>query len=168
MDVDQVLEVLDRLAAASVVAWVDGGWGVDALVGRQTRDHEDLDLVVDARAIDRVRALLTDKGYGIVRDWSPTAIAFVHSDGRSVDLHPVELTPDGGGDQVQLDGETRWHYEAPTTGRIGDRIVACCTLATQVASHLGYEPDDQDRADMRALAEAFGCALPEPYADARP
>jgi hypothetical protein len=26
--------------------WLDGGWGVDALVGEQTREHEDLNLIV--------------------------------------------------------------------------------------------------------------------------
>jgi hypothetical protein len=51
------------------------------------------------------------------------------------------------------------------TGWIGGRGVECCNLETQIASHLGYEPDGEDRADMRALAETFGCALPQPYAD---
>ena len=26
--------------------WIDGGWGVDALLGEQTRPHSDLDLAV--------------------------------------------------------------------------------------------------------------------------
>jgi hypothetical protein len=56
--------------------------------------------------------MLLSDGYRVVRDWLPTAIAFVHSEGRGVDLHPVELTADGGGDQVQLEG---------TLGGITDR-----------------------------------------------
>ena len=164
MRADQVLQILDFLATAQVVVWVDGGWGVDALIGRQTREHEDLDLVVDAGRVDHVRALLHSEGFEVIRDWSPTAIAFLHPDGRSVDVHPVGLTPNGGGDQIQLDRQTRWHYGAPTSGHIDGRTVACCSLADQVASHLGYEPDAQDLADMQALAEAFGCPLPPPYA----
>ena len=46
MNAERVLEILDRLRSHGVTASVDGGWGVDALVGRQTRPHEDLDLVV--------------------------------------------------------------------------------------------------------------------------
>jgi hypothetical protein len=53
----------------------------------------------------------------------------------------------------------------PVTGRIAGRDVACGSLETQIRSHLGYEPDDEDRADMQALAESFGCELPEPYAE---
>jgi lincosamide nucleotidyltransferase A/C/D/E len=159
---DQVRDLLDRLAAAGVVAWVDGGWGVDALIGRQTREHDDLDLVVDAHAVNQVRTMLLSDGYRVVRDWLPTAIAFAHSEGRGVDLHPVELTADGGGDQVQLEGDTRWHYGPPTTGRIGDRTVACCTLETQLAAHLGYEPMSKIMPTC-ALADAFACRLPPPY-----
>ena len=39
---DQVLPVLDDLAALGVTAWVDGGWGVDALLGDQHRPHAHL------------------------------------------------------------------------------------------------------------------------------
>jgi lincosamide nucleotidyltransferase A/C/D/E len=163
MRADQVLQVLDQLAEERVTAWVDGGWGVDTLIGRQTRAHKDLDLVVDVVALGRVRDVLVRDGFDVVRDWLPTAIAFSHADGREVDLHPVELTSDGGGDQIQLDGTTRWHYGPPVLGRIAGRPIRCCSLDTQLASHLGYEPDDEDRADMRALRKMFGCDLPSPY-----
>jgi lincosamide nucleotidyltransferase A/C/D/E len=42
-----VIDVLDALEAESVHHWVAGGWGVDILVGSQTRAHRDLDLAVD-------------------------------------------------------------------------------------------------------------------------
>ncbi len=45
---DDVVDVLDRLAAARIDAAVAGGWAVDALVGRVTREHGDLDLAVAA------------------------------------------------------------------------------------------------------------------------
>jgi hypothetical protein len=32
-----VVEILDRLDAAGVEAWLDGGWAVDAVLGEQTR-----------------------------------------------------------------------------------------------------------------------------------
>ncbi|MBO0731850.1 MAG: hypothetical protein J2P57_21505, partial [Acidimicrobiaceae bacterium] len=62
MRADEVLGVLDRLDERGIDAWVDGGWGVDALIGRQTREHDDLDLVVDMKAVDRVRCLLVEDG----------------------------------------------------------------------------------------------------------
>jgi len=32
----QVVEVVSALGGAGVTVWVDGGWGVDALLGKQT------------------------------------------------------------------------------------------------------------------------------------
>lgn len=34
------------LSDAGVSCWVVGGWGVDALLGRQSRPHKDLDVLV--------------------------------------------------------------------------------------------------------------------------
>lgn len=159
----QVIEVLGALRRASVTAWVDGGWGVDALLGEQTREHDDLDLVVPADTVPVIRSLLAAAGFAVDRDWLPTALAMRHHDGRAIDLHPVEPTADGGGDQIQRDGVQRWHYSAPVTGRIGHQEVLCCSPESQLAAHLGYQADDNDRTDMNLLAQRFGLTLPPPY-----
>lgn len=41
------LEILLRAERIGVDVRLDGGWGVDALLGRQTRDHDDIDLFVE-------------------------------------------------------------------------------------------------------------------------
>lgn len=159
----RVLGVVSDLRDAGVRAWVDGGWGVDALLEEQTRDHDDLDLVVPVISLGTCRAVLEGSGFVLERDWLPTALALRASDGRAVDLHPVEPTADGGGDQIQRDGVTRWHYPAPVLGRIEGVQVRCCSLDCQVRAHLGYDPRPSDRADMEALAHRFGIVLPAPY-----
>lgn len=42
MSAERVLDLLDLLVDRGLDVWVDGGWGVDALAGRQTREHGDL------------------------------------------------------------------------------------------------------------------------------
>ena len=32
-----------------IAIWLDGGWGVDALLGEETRVHNDIDLFVEER-----------------------------------------------------------------------------------------------------------------------
>ncbi|HEX5115814.1 MAG TPA: hypothetical protein VFW65_11510 [Pseudonocardiaceae bacterium] len=154
-----VAAVLDLLAG--VRTWVDGGWGVDALLGETSRDHADLDLVVvDVRL---ARSALVGGGFRhVLRDWLPTALALADDAGREVDLHPVIPTSDGGGDQV-LPGGSSFHYPAPVAGVIGGRAVSCVDAATQITCHLGYSPQDKDFADVRRLAGRFGISLPEPY-----
>src|SRR3712207_927602 len=74
---EEVARVLAGLEAASCSAWIEGGWGVDALVGRQTRQHRDLDLDIDADHEARVLAALTDLGYAIETDRRPTRVELV-------------------------------------------------------------------------------------------
>ena len=49
MDSSQVVELFRAFAAADLRVWLAGGWAVDAIVGRQTRAHGDMDLAVDMR-----------------------------------------------------------------------------------------------------------------------
>ena len=150
-----MLELLDRdLRRAD---------GVDALLGVQTRPHSDLDLVISRSQLDLARQVLGALGFTVLRDWLPNAIAFTDPGDRQVDLHPVDPTPDGGGDQIQLDGSSRWHYSPPVRGVIGGKAVLCCPVRDQVLCHLGYPPRATDFDDMRRLAQRFFLALPEPY-----
>jgi lincosamide nucleotidyltransferase A/C/D/E len=163
MTASDVLEVLQRLDAAGLRVWVDGGWGVDALVGETTREHADLDLVVLTPELAAVRSLLAEAGYwAVLRNWLPTSTALADGQSREVDLHPVNPTADGGGDQAQLGGGS-FHYPPPTSGAIGGHRVACVDAATQVRCHLGYPPQAKDRQDLRQLHERLGVELPMPY-----
>ena len=46
MSAEAVIEAMTVLRAAGITAWIGGGWGIDALVGEQTRVHRDLDLAI--------------------------------------------------------------------------------------------------------------------------
>ena len=162
MTAEDVLAVLDLLAAHQIIVWVDGGWAVDALLAEQTRSHSDLDLSLVTDDPGPALAMLAAHGFEPIRDELPTAIALRHPDGREVDLHPVRPTPDGGGDQMLPDG-TRWHYDPPTTGTIAGRRVACLSLDTQVRAHTGFEPRPEHIADMHRLRDRLGIDLPPPY-----
>ena len=150
-----VLDVLAKLTDANLAAWVDGGWGVDALLGVTTREHDDLDLVVRLSEIEPVRQVLAQAGFStVVRDWLPNALALTDETGRSVDLHPVTTSPDGGGDQQTLDGR-QFHYPPPVPGVIAGRPVRCVDAVTQLVCHSGYEPRDKDRRDVAHLRRRF-------------
>jgi hypothetical protein len=41
-----VLEIIQLFELHRIDLHIDGGWGVDALLGRQTRTHADLDIAV--------------------------------------------------------------------------------------------------------------------------
>ena len=62
---DDVLAVLDRLGAAGVPVWLDGGWSVDALLGRQTRPHGDVDVVLPLDRAALAIAALAGVGFTV-------------------------------------------------------------------------------------------------------
>ena len=71
MSAGDVSAVLERLAQAEISVWLDGGWGIDALVGEQTRAHDDLDLVVPRGDTNRAQEALRPLGYRPALDERP-------------------------------------------------------------------------------------------------
>lgn len=158
-----VLEILSCLAAASIVVWLDGGWGVDALLGEETRKHDDLDIVMAMAQLDAARDALRALGFMLITDELPTRCVLRDAGDRRIDVHPVTLDREGGGIQQQPDGST-FHYppEGLTgTGTIAGYPVRCLTPELQLRCHLAYESDDDDRHDMRLLCARFGLVLPK-------
>jgi lincosamide nucleotidyltransferase A/C/D/E len=50
-------ELLRSVEGAGIEVWLDGGWGIDALVGEQTRPHKDVDAVLGVAAVPALRDL---------------------------------------------------------------------------------------------------------------
>ena len=158
MEAQEVVALLDQLAQAGIGVWLDGGWGVDALLRRQTRAHDDLDLVVELAHVPELQRLLAGRGYVLRGGGAPKSFELVDAEGRQVDVHPVVFDDRGDGIyRTQTDED--WAY--PAAGFTGEgsvlgRDVRCLTPEVQVLCHAGYELDDDDRHDLAALREAFG------------
>lgn len=151
-----VLDVLDVLSAEGVSAWVAGGWGIDALLGEQTRTHHDLDVVLEMR--DGLKALavraLAGHGYHLITeerfDHLPMPVRWVMNDGggRTVDLLPVDPTgPAFAGESTR----TSPFY----SGLIAGRAVPCLSAPLQFRLHAGYELSESARRDVTLLRERF-------------
>ena len=149
-----------------VAPGVTGGWGIDALLRRQTREHGDVDLGVPSDAIDAAIEALRPLGYSIAADERPARVVLVGKDG-GVDLHPIVMLPSGARrpDRVRRPDIRIPAGQPRAEGEIGGRMVRCGTPELQVTFHAGYEPRDHDRRDMAALADAFGLTLEPPYSD---
>lgn len=151
---EDVLDVLDALESAPVRYWVAGGWGVDVLVGSETRAHRDLDLAVDAVDYDSCMAALDELGYANETNWLPVRVEVAARGERWVDVHPVRFNAQGLGIQGDPAGV---HFLYPPTaftiGRMADRAVPCLSLRQQERFHSGYELRPQDEHDLRILAE---------------
>ncbi|MER5888684.1 amino acid transporter [Streptomyces sp. NPDC001941] len=160
MTPDDVLGVLDLLRRAGLDVWIGGGWGVDALLGEQTREHRDLDLMHRRDQEGALLACLGAAGYAETVDWRPVRFVLARADGRELDLHPLVFAADGSALQSSLEPEHPFAY-APSSfvsGTVGGRPVPCLSAEQQVYFHQGYEPSERDLHDMARLRSAFGIA----------
>jgi lincosamide nucleotidyltransferase A/C/D/E len=163
----EALRLLSALDGVGVAACVGGGWGVDALVGPQTREHSDLDLWVPASGLEGLFVAFADLGVDRIFPWQgDRPWNFVLHDGssRRVDLHLYERLDDG-----------RLHYGSVLSpflfnaddlageGAIGGVPVRCERPAFSLRNHTGYPPRDVDRHDMAILCEHFGLPMPAPW-----
>ena len=159
----EVLRVIAALHKGNLRVWIDGGWGVDALLGEVTRPHDDVDLVVELAALDEVFECLSVLGFSVAEDLSPVRVVMRTRELRQVDLHPVTFDKDGTGWQVgAAPGGSDCPYPAEgfTVGRIMDVPVPCLSAELQLEHHSGYAPRDRDREDMTRLAVRFSLEVP--------
>jgi lincosamide nucleotidyltransferase A/C/D/E len=154
MTAERALSLLDLLTAANLDVWVDGGWGVDALVGRQTREHSDLDVGVARPHLHAAIAVLATAGYAVTDDrYIEVTAQLTHTtEGHRVDLHPSTPHPNGGTEQIDFDGNT-YYIPPPALGHIANHQVRCIPLTTQFQTHHGYELRPQDLHDLDLLHE---------------
>jgi lincosamide nucleotidyltransferase A/C/D/E len=140
--------------------------GIDALLGRQTRPHDDLDVVVVLDELPAVQRALAPLGFRLAEDFLPTRAVLRTQGGLQIDLRPI--TFDGGGTGWQANagpdgGDCPDPPHGLGSGTIYGRSVPCLTASLQVEHHQEYESKDEDRADLTALSGAFGLTLPAPY-----
>ncbi len=157
MQLAEVFRVLDALADAGVAAWLEGGWGVDALVGQQIRPHRDVDLDIDVAHEAIALDVLGDLGYEHESDWRPNRVELAAPGRGWVDVHPLLFDSEGNARQPGLNGE---FYDFPksyfTRGGLAGRDVRCFSLEAQRRFHTGYDlraVDEHDLAQLELLCQ---------------
>lgn len=154
MGEDRVLQALEALEREGVTPCCMGGWGVDALVGEQTRKHRDLDLIVEPQHRDAALHALAGLGYKTwyeqgseVPSADPLENRIVVRDAamRVVDVHPVDAEAAG---------------LAIVSGSIGGRPVKCLSAEQQVRAHQGIRNRlPRERRNQRSNTEIARRAL---------
>jgi lincosamide nucleotidyltransferase A/C/D/E len=173
MSAKRVLGVVNALEAVGITAWLAGGWGVDALIGHQTRLHADLDLIVDQRVPElesRVLTALASLGFRRALDEHLPGLPMPHrwvmddGAGHLVDILLVNPTgPPFGTSGVP--GVTKpTEFSGFSRGVIRGQAVGCLSAASQLAVHSGYSQRDEDKHDMRVMRAKFGLEVPRAVA----
>ena len=60
---EDLMKVIELFENTGITYWLDGGWGVDILAGKQTRIHRDIDINFDAQHTEKLLNVLLNLGY---------------------------------------------------------------------------------------------------------
>ena len=92
---DLIHTIAATLAGGAGRAWLFGGWGLDARIGRVTRDHGDVELWVDRRTAQQVHRSLTSAGATLLDTQPPEESAEYDWGGARFSTAYFDARPDG-------------------------------------------------------------------------
>ena len=156
-----VVEIVRLLNRHNIDVIIDGGWGVDALLGEQTRTHEDLDVAVQHKDVAQIRALFEARGCQDVPRDDTWECNFVLGDdqGHLIDIHSYTFNAVG----ENIFGVAYPYESLNGTGCIDGHPVKCISPEWMVEFHTGYPLDDNDYHDVKLLCPRFSIEMPEEY-----
>ena len=166
MNAADVLDLYNALQNKNIEIWIDGGWGVDALLEKQTRPHKDLDIVIQQIDVAKFRTLLEPQGYQEIKPQIARPHNFVLADnhGHEIDVHVIVLDAEGNGIYGPVEQGEMYPVDALAgTGRIAGQTVKCISARWSINFHSGYKLQEKDYKDVSALCEKFGIELPAEY-----
>ena len=158
MNADKVLQIYDDLASQDIPIWIDGGWCVDALLGKQTREHPDLDIAVDRKHSNHLKELLTEWGYKKQsrHDTTEWNYAMADSHETTIDIHVFAFDDQGN----NIYGIEYPKDSLSGTGIIAGESVQCISPEWMFKFKTAYAPKDKDLRDVHALSEKYGFEIP--------
>jgi len=163
MTPEALVDLLHLFESAGIEVWLDGGWAVDALLGVQTRPHKDVDIIVRASDLPKLREGLGSRGFELRQGGTDSNFVLADRSGLEVDVHAIVFDREGNG-VYRMENGSDWIF--PSAGFSGRGVVQgigvrCLSPETQVLCHAhGYVPAEKDLRDMELLQAHFGVELP--------
>jgi lincosamide nucleotidyltransferase A/C/D/E len=161
MTVHDAIEIVQLFNQHYIEFYIDGGWGVDALLGKQTRPHADLDIAIQHKDALQVRTLLEARGYSDLPRTDSSDFNFILGDnqGHQIDIHTY--TFDAGGNYIY---GIPYPLESLTgTGSVDGYLVKCISPEWVVKFHTAYQFDEDDYRDVKAICQHFNIKVPSEY-----
>ena len=159
VNLEDAVEIISVFENAGIKVFIDGGWGIDALLGYQSRAHNDIDIFIESFNKDNVLKILDANEYKeIITDYTTSDHSvWKDKNGRVIDLHLFSYSPN---DNYIFEGEEYPREVFSGTGKIGNIDVVCIPPEYQVQFHLGYERDVNDIKDVLKICETFNIEIP--------
>jgi hypothetical protein len=130
--------VANALGAAGIPAWLFGGWGLDARIGRITREHGDVEFWVERTGAGRSRAVLAAAGATALATQPPEESCGFTWDGADFSTAYFDRRTDGSFSQP--DGRfSDWLFPPGSFSHEPARLDGMPVLAMSVAGMLAMK-----------------------------
>jgi lincosamide nucleotidyltransferase A/C/D/E len=177
VNAEDAVGIYQKLSANRIHLWLTGGWGINALIGQQSRPHKDLDVITLVDDAVAMREVLSRDGYRLKELWSEnrsaiegngveTATAFVlqDSDDHEIDVHAMRVDDRGRGLPAwEAEGLFFQRHDLAGEGIIEGFAVRCLGPEMQMLCHACYELPEWQRRDLKLLHERFGIRYPDQH-----
>lgn len=152
MNKKDVLNLYTLFDSNNIKVWIDGGWGVDALIGKQTRPHNDLDIAIERRDVVKLRNILRNKGFREKEQANSTEWNFVmENNGKEIDIHVFEFDDKGN----NIYGIAYPKESLVGIGTINRKTVRCVSAEYAIKFRENYKLKEKDLKDVKALRNKF-------------
>jgi hypothetical protein len=167
-----IRRVVEVMRAADLSVWLFGGWGLDARLGRITRDHGDVEFWVDREQAARSKALLVDAGAIVLPTQPPAESCEFTWDDAPFSTAYFDRQPDG---TITLQGRwSDWQLPAESFGDdpgiLDGRAVSTMSATGMLAMKEQFpalrhggpwrDKDQKDIETLRALIQGIRRAPP--------
>jgi len=130
--------VVNTLGAADIPAWLFGGWGLDARIGRITREHGDVEFWVERVDAGRSKAVLVEAGATALATQPPEESCEFTWDGADFSTAYFDRRSDGA--YTQLQGRwSDWLFPPGSFGSDPGVLDGMPVLAMSVAGMLAMK-----------------------------
>lgn len=161
MNKKDVVGLYTNLENLGIKIWIDGGWSVDALLGEQTREHQDLDIAINQKDTVSLFNFLKKEGYKETRRDSEYNLVFKDNLSHEIDIHVFILN-----EKRDVVGGIMYPTESITgSGIINNNIVRCISpryMVEFLAPWLSKHPEKYLTA-ISALCKKFDIEYPNEY-----
>ncbi len=161
MQLTTVIDLYNLLANNGIKIWIDGGWCVDALIGKQLRPHKDLDIALEWKNVPKLCELLKKDGFEQIKQDSKWNFVLADSNGNQLDVHAFVYDDMGN----VIDGIMYPKESLTGTGTLAGQTVMCISpkyMVLFLAPWIQKWPEKYLEA-VKLLCKKFAIDLPQEY-----
>lgn len=178
MPADEAVRIITELKNLGVHVTLDGGWGIDALLETETREHTDLDFLVEKKDVDKLKQYFSDNGFEQTDNFNKWWHVSVENETFIIDYHVIEIDEVGKaiyGPKIRDDFPFPGIFPAYAlkgAGKINGVEVDCLSaeyrvrcqtrvLLNLMPDNYKHQPAKKDYNDLDKICQKFKISMPD-------